>query len=156
MSVTHSAISVVVACICGQHDYTAASKQSSTFSTIPQTVHFGKYHITTSLPKLQPVSDTLWRKKARFDQLISVHVALNRQFSHLTMIFSYWGCKSVDMATGVRDINRIRPNKVIGIVNLSRWQRDSVTSTGLDQIFELEIFGYVHYPVRNVWVPTHL
>ena len=36
---------------------------------IPQEVHFAKYHINTSLPKLQPVSDTEWWKKYGFDQL---------------------------------------------------------------------------------------
>ena len=38
---------------------------------IPRTVHFGKDHIPTSLPKLQPVSNTAWRKKDEFDQLAS-------------------------------------------------------------------------------------
>ena len=69
MSTTHSAISGVVDHTYRRNDSTSASNQLSTFIMIPRTVHFGKYHIPTSLPKLQPVSDTAWRKKAGFDQL---------------------------------------------------------------------------------------
>ena len=46
-------------------------ESSSASSMIPQIGHFGKYHITISLTKLQPVSDTACWKKDKFDQLTS-------------------------------------------------------------------------------------
>ena len=71
MSTIHSEIYGDVDSTCGRHNYTAALNMSFTFSMIPRTFHFGKYHINTSLPKLQPVSDTVWWKKSSFDQLTS-------------------------------------------------------------------------------------
>ena len=73
-SPTHYTISGVVSCTCGRHDSTAALNLSSTFSMIPRTIQFGKYHITISLPKTQPVSDIAWWKKAIFNQLaLNIH-----------------------------------------------------------------------------------
>ena len=69
MSPTHSVISGVVTRTCRRHDSNTASNLLSTFSMIPWAGHFGKYHIPTSLRKLQPVCDTAWRKKAGLDQL---------------------------------------------------------------------------------------
>ena len=37
----------------------------------PSDSHFGKEHIPTSFPKIQPVFNTAWRKKSGFDQLAS-------------------------------------------------------------------------------------
>ena len=69
ISPTHSTIYGGVTCTCGRHKYNATSESLSTFRIIHRTAHFEKYHIPTSLPKLQPVSDTAWRKKAGSDQL---------------------------------------------------------------------------------------
>ena len=77
MSPTHTAISGVVACTCGQQNLTAASNLSSAFSMILWTVHFGKYNSIISLSKLQPVSKTVWENKAGFDQLVlTIYVLL--------------------------------------------------------------------------------
>ena len=48
---------------------------------IPRTAHFRKYHTNTSLPKLQPVSDTMWWKKYGFDQLTSTIYGLLKSHS---------------------------------------------------------------------------
>ena len=53
---------------------------------IPRTVHFRKYHINTSLPKLQPVSDTEWWKKYGFDQLTSSIYGLLKSHSVADLI----------------------------------------------------------------------
>ena len=48
---------------------------------IPQTVHLEKYYISISLPKIQPVSDTLWRKKAGFDQIaLTIYILPKSQY----------------------------------------------------------------------------
>ena len=86
MSPTYSKISGVVACTCVRKNSTAALNMSSTFSMIPQTVHFGKYHITTFLPKLQPFSDTVWRKKSGFDKLKSTIYGLLKSHSVADLI----------------------------------------------------------------------
>ena len=86
MSPTQSAISGSVACTCVRHNSTAALNMSSTFSMIPQKVHFGKDHITTSLPKLQPVTETVWWKKSGFDQLTSTIYGLLKLHSVADLI----------------------------------------------------------------------
>ena len=53
---------------------------------IPFTVHFQKYHIPTSLLKLQPVSNTVWRKKAGFRQLVSTIYGLLKLHSVYDLI----------------------------------------------------------------------
>ena len=76
MSPMQSTISVITACICGRHDSTVASKPSSSIRIIPLKGHFRKDHIPISLPKLQPVSDTVWRKKVGFKQIVSIIYSL--------------------------------------------------------------------------------
>ena len=83
---THSAISGVISRTCILHYSAAASNLLSTFSMIPQTVHFGKDHISTSLPKLQPASDTAWRKKDGFNQLASTVYGLLKSHSVADLI----------------------------------------------------------------------
>ena len=87
MSPTYSAIFIVVVRTCGRHNFTSALNPPSSFSMIPRTVHFGKYHILTSPPKIRPISDTAWRKKDVFDQLVltvygllKLHISLGRPF----------------------------------------------------------------------------
>ena len=53
---------------------------------IPQTVYFGKDHIPTYLPKLQPVSGTAWRKKAGLDQIVSTIYVLLKSHSVANLI----------------------------------------------------------------------
>ena len=86
MSPTHYTISGVVALTWGRHNPTTALNMLSTFSMIPQTVHFRKDHINTSLPKLKPVSDTVWWKKYGSDQLTSTIYGLLKSHSVADLI----------------------------------------------------------------------
>ena len=70
MSTTHSEISGVVACACRRHNSNTASNPSPASSMIPRILHFRKYHIPISLPKLQPVSNTAWSNKYGLYQLV--------------------------------------------------------------------------------------
>ena len=86
MSSTHYVISSVVARTWGRHDSTAVWNRSFTFSVIPRTFYSGKDHIPTSLPKIQPVSNIAWRKKAGFDQLVSTIYSLLKLHSVANII----------------------------------------------------------------------
>ena len=86
MSPTQSAISSVFVYTCERHNSTAASNPLSAFSMIPRKFHFRKYHIPMYFLKLQPVSDTSWGKKARFDQLVSTIYSLLKSHSVADLI----------------------------------------------------------------------
>ena len=99
MSPTHSAIPVIVSCTRGGHDSTAALNPLSTFNMMPRISHFGKYQITTYLPKLQPVSDTAWRNKYGSDQLASTVYSL-LDFHSVTDIITLRGKGSMSDLLG--------------------------------------------------------
>ena len=81
MSPTHSTISGVVSRTCGWQNSTAASNALSTLSMIPRTVHFGKYHILTSVPKIQTIYNILWQQKDGFDKiLLTIYGLLKLQY----------------------------------------------------------------------------
>ena len=92
MSLIHFAISRFVACICRWNDSTVALNLISYFSIIPWKVYFGKDHIPIYLPKLQPVSNTVWRKKVGFNQVVSTVYGLLKSNS-ITNIIPLVACK---------------------------------------------------------------
>ena len=59
----------IITCTCGNHDSASALNPSSAFRMDPKTLNSGKDHITTSLQKNKPISDTVWQKNYVFNQI---------------------------------------------------------------------------------------